>query len=151
MKRVNVKGISGSGKSTFALELARRLGLPFVELDALHHGPNWSEPTDEVFRARVKPELLGPVVSSFEDGSVVHTGEGVPPAVGVPLLTCTFIVPWVMTSATLPGAYAPPGVVTPAVPASGNVPFVRVFAAARPSGVAAKSVPLFASSCFTLE
>jgi magnesium chelatase subunit I len=32
----------------------------------------------EVFRARVKPELLGPVVSSFEDGSVVHTGEDVP-------------------------------------------------------------------------
>jgi hypothetical protein len=32
----------------------------------------------EVFRARVKPELLGPIVSSFEDGSVVHTGEDVP-------------------------------------------------------------------------
>ena len=57
MKRVNVKGISGSGKSTFALELARRLGLPYVELDALHHGPNWSEPTDEVFRARVQAAM----------------------------------------------------------------------------------------------
>jgi magnesium chelatase subunit I len=34
----------------------------------------------EVFRARVKPELLGPVVASFEDGSVVHTGEDVPAA-----------------------------------------------------------------------
>ena len=34
----------------------------------------------EVFRARVKPELLGPIVSSFEDGSVVHTGEDVPSA-----------------------------------------------------------------------
>src|SRR3954471_6652549 len=34
----------------------------------------------EVFRARVKPELLGPVVSAFEDGSVVHTGEDVPSA-----------------------------------------------------------------------
>ena len=32
----------------------------------------------EVFRARVKPEMLGPVVASFEDGSVVHTGEDVP-------------------------------------------------------------------------
>jgi adenylate kinase family enzyme len=57
VKRVNVKGISGSGKSTFALELARRLGLPYVELDALHHGPNWSEPTDEVFRARVREAM----------------------------------------------------------------------------------------------
>ena len=32
----------------------------------------------EVFRARVKPERLGPIVSSFEDGSIVHTGEDVP-------------------------------------------------------------------------
>jgi len=54
LKRVNVKGISGSGKTTFAVELARRLGLPYVELDALHHGPNWSEPTDAEFRARVR-------------------------------------------------------------------------------------------------
>ena len=53
MRRVNVKGISGSGKSTFAAELARRLELPYIELDALHHGPNWSEPTPEEFRARV--------------------------------------------------------------------------------------------------
>ncbi|MGB2874351.1 MAG: hypothetical protein WBB76_02635 [Gaiellaceae bacterium] len=53
MRRVNVKGISGSGKSTFAAELARRLELPYIELDALHHGPNWSEPTREEFRARV--------------------------------------------------------------------------------------------------
>src|SRR5262245_5466326 len=32
----------------------------------------------EVFRARVRPEKLGPVVASFEDGSVAHTGEDVP-------------------------------------------------------------------------
>jgi adenylate kinase family enzyme len=57
VKRVNVKGISGSGKSTFAVELARRLGLPYVELDALHHGPNWSEPTNEEFRARVRAAM----------------------------------------------------------------------------------------------
>src|SRR4051794_36059369 len=31
----------------------------------------------EVFRARVKPERLGPIVSSFEDGSMVNTGEDV--------------------------------------------------------------------------
>ncbi len=44
-----MKGTSGSGKSTFARELASRLELRYVELDALHHGPNWSEPTDESF------------------------------------------------------------------------------------------------------
>jgi adenylate kinase family enzyme len=57
VKRINVKGTSGSGKSTFGVELARRLGLPYVELDALHHGPNWSEPTDEEFRARVREAM----------------------------------------------------------------------------------------------
>jgi magnesium chelatase subunit I len=36
--------------------------------------------TLEVFRARVKPERLGPIVASFEDGSIVHTGEDVPAA-----------------------------------------------------------------------
>ncbi len=34
----------------------------------------------EVFRARVRPENLGPIVGSFEDGSIVHTGEDVPAA-----------------------------------------------------------------------
>jgi adenylate kinase family enzyme len=54
LRRVNVKGISGSGKSTFAVEAARRLDLPYIELDELHHGPNWSEPTAEAFRAKVQ-------------------------------------------------------------------------------------------------
>jgi adenylate kinase family enzyme len=57
VKRVNVKGISGSGKSTFAVELARRLQLPYIELDALHHGPNWTEPTNEEFRSRVREAM----------------------------------------------------------------------------------------------
>ena len=57
MRRVNVKGTSGSGKTTFAQELARRLGVAFVELDALHHGPDWAEPTDEEFRARVREAI----------------------------------------------------------------------------------------------
>ena len=57
MRRVNVKGISGSGKSTFAAELAQRLDLPYIELDALHHGPNWSEPTAEEFRAKVQEAM----------------------------------------------------------------------------------------------
>jgi adenylate kinase family enzyme len=57
LKRVNVKGTSGSGKSTFAAELARRLEVPYIELDALHHGPNWAEPTAEDFRARVRAAM----------------------------------------------------------------------------------------------
>ena len=57
MRRVNVKGTSGSGKTTFGKELARRLGVPFVELDALHHGPDWAEPTNDDFRARVREAI----------------------------------------------------------------------------------------------
>jgi adenylate kinase family enzyme len=51
--RVLVVGASGSGKTTVAAELATCLGVPHVELDALHHGPNWSEPDLDEFRARV--------------------------------------------------------------------------------------------------
>jgi adenylate kinase family enzyme len=57
LKRVNVKGTSGSGKTTFAQELARRLELAFVELDALHHGPDWYQPSAEEFSARVREAI----------------------------------------------------------------------------------------------
>jgi adenylate kinase family enzyme len=53
-RRIAVKGTSGSGKTTFAAALARRLGLPHIELDALHHGPNWTEASAEELTARVR-------------------------------------------------------------------------------------------------
>ena len=51
--KIAVIGTSGSGKTTVARELARRLGVPHVELDALYHGPGWSETPPEEFRRRV--------------------------------------------------------------------------------------------------
>lgn len=42
VRRVLVGGVSGSGKTTFARELARRSGLPHHEMDALYHGPGWT-------------------------------------------------------------------------------------------------------------
>lgn len=57
VRRVSVAGISGSGKSTFGRALAERLGVPYVELDVLHHGPNWAEPSADEFQARVAAAL----------------------------------------------------------------------------------------------
>ena len=57
--RVNVKGISGSGKSTFGRELAERLGVPYLEMDAVHHGPNWTEAGPAELQARADPALVG--------------------------------------------------------------------------------------------
>src|SRR5919197_5781827 len=62
--KIAVIGTSGSGKTTVARELARRLGVPHVELDALYHGPGWTETPVEEFRRRV-------VAATDADGWVV--------------------------------------------------------------------------------
>ena len=61
MNRVVVMAsASCSGKTTLGRELARRLDAPFVELDALNHGPNWQQATAEELCARVEPLVAGP-------------------------------------------------------------------------------------------
>jgi len=59
VKRVVVQGTSGSGKTTFSGTLAARLGVAHVELDALHHGPNWTEASAEELCERVSAALSG--------------------------------------------------------------------------------------------
>jgi hypothetical protein len=66
-QHIVVTGTSGAGKPTFATELANQRGLAYVELDALHWGPNWSEPTTDNFRACVSAAL---VVGAAAQGAV---------------------------------------------------------------------------------
>lgn len=52
-QRIVVIGTTCSGKTTLASQLSARLGVPHIELDALHWEPNWREAPLDVFRARV--------------------------------------------------------------------------------------------------
>lgn len=65
-QRIAVRGASGAGKTTFSATLARQLGVPHIELDALHHGPNWTEASSEVFQARLRA-----AIAAAPDGWVI--------------------------------------------------------------------------------
>jgi adenylate kinase family enzyme len=60
MRRVSVVGVSGAGKTTAGRKLAASLGVPFVELDAIFHQPDWAELPRDDFRARVGAALAPP-------------------------------------------------------------------------------------------
>jgi adenylate kinase family enzyme len=66
VRRVAVIGGSSTGKTTTSRALAARLGVPHVELDALHHDRGWSEAPVDVLRARVEAAL-----AAAPDGWVV--------------------------------------------------------------------------------
>ncbi len=55
-----IASASGNGKTTLARELAERLAVPFVELDALVHGPNWAETPNDALHAQVAPIVGSP-------------------------------------------------------------------------------------------
>ena len=60
MAKIVIVGSSCSGKTTLARRLAGRLDVPHVELDALHHGPGWTEAPRDEFRALVAETVSGP-------------------------------------------------------------------------------------------
>lgn len=52
--RIAVIGSSGSGKTTMAREIAARTGSAYIELDALHWGPDWTAAPTALLRERVQ-------------------------------------------------------------------------------------------------
>ena len=57
--RINVIGTSGSGKTTFGRELASVLKIPFIELDAIFWGSDWTEPDDSELFPKLIAALAG--------------------------------------------------------------------------------------------
>lgn len=68
-RRVSVVGSTGAGKTTYARELARALGVRHIELDALAWGPNWTLADAETLQARVREAIVA-------DGWVVDGNYG---------------------------------------------------------------------------
>ncbi len=60
MTRYVVIGTSGSGKTTLARQIAEQMGIPHIELDALHWEPGWVGATPEVMRQRVESAIAAP-------------------------------------------------------------------------------------------
>lgn len=56
-RHIVVYGPTGSGKSTLAAEIAQRIGVPHIELDAIFWKPDWVESSSEEFRAKVLAAL----------------------------------------------------------------------------------------------
>ena len=57
MKRINVVGTSGSGKSTVGKRIAERLSVPYIQLDELYWKPNWAESTDDELFPKLEKAL----------------------------------------------------------------------------------------------
>jgi adenylate kinase family enzyme len=57
MRRVSVVGSTGTGKTHFSRELAQIMDVPFVELDAINWGPNWTMIGPERFQARASEAI----------------------------------------------------------------------------------------------
>jgi hypothetical protein len=59
-KRIVVIGVTGCGKSFLAEKLARKLGVEFIELDALFWKPGWVESDLAEFRSKVELATRAP-------------------------------------------------------------------------------------------
>jgi adenylate kinase family enzyme len=60
MRRVLIVGSPGAGKSTLAVALAGRTGIPLHHLDQLYWRPGWVEPDRDQWRATLEAVLAQP-------------------------------------------------------------------------------------------
>ena len=72
--RINIIGTSGSGKTSFGKELAGILQIPFIEMDAIFWGPNWTPMAKEKFRSQLDQALQ--IDNWVLDGN--YTGASMP-------------------------------------------------------------------------
>ncbi len=54
MKKIIVVGSPGSGKTTYANFLSKKLGIPHIQLDSLFWKPCWEHSTDIEFQEKIK-------------------------------------------------------------------------------------------------
>ena len=57
MNKINVIGTSGSGKSTFAKHLAKKLNYLLIEMDEIFWEKDWKHLNDEDFKSQLKIRL----------------------------------------------------------------------------------------------
>jgi adenylate kinase family enzyme len=59
MKRINVVGASGSGKTTFSKELAQKLNIEYIEMDRLYWKNDWRGSSDLELLHSIRCALIG--------------------------------------------------------------------------------------------
>ena len=60
MERILIIGNAGSGKTTFAKQLASKLNLPVIHLDNIYWHGNWEHLTRDAFDAALQEQLNKP-------------------------------------------------------------------------------------------
>ena len=74
MRRVLIVGCAGAGKTTFALALAEKTGLPLVHLDQIYWCGQWERLSREAFDSALQKELEKPewIIDGNFDRTLPH-------------------------------------------------------------------------------
>ena len=107
-RRIAIYGNSGSGKSTLGHAIGERLGIPFIELDAIvHYRPKWEDRTDDDFRAQVQAALDASPNGWVCDGNYGAVRDLILPQADTAIwLRLPFhVVYWRLATRTIPRAF----------------------------------------------